>query len=340
MIGFSFQLVAKFESEKDQIQSQMTKAIKAIQKYAGQKAQESAAASGTQDLIPEPETVNVQFSINKIPVKKEFRFNEIPVPFPVIDAESKSLCLFVRDPKEKAVAKVEAEKLPFEKVIAVKSLKRKYTAHEARCELANRFDLFFCDARIYEMMGKLLGKCFFEKKKAKIPSPMNSITKECFEKTIRTARFRVRGGNVVAVRIGHRGMDLDNLVANAMAVVEYMATKYCVHPKTLNNVYNIAVGATNVIDLPVWSVPAIEPKPVVPVAEESNSPQETQESDKIASVKVVVVESEKPTEAPKDLAAVPVKKLKAVQKQRAEEATQQLVAPVSEKKKRKTTPRS
>ena len=314
------QLVEKFGEDKGQIESQLSKAIAAIQKYAVKKAEESAAVSGTVPLIAEPEAINIQFSLVKIPIKKDFRFNEIsPMPFPVIDAETKSICLLVRDPKEKAVAQVQAEQLPFEKVIAVKSLKRKYTSIESRKELANRYDLFFCETPIFEMMGKLLGKGFFENKKSKIPAPMKFLTKQCFEKTLRTARFRVRGGNVISVRIGHRGMPCEELVANAMAVVEYMATRYCTHAKTANNIYNMAVGATNVIDLPIWSVPVDGTDPV----EEKVEPVVAVETPKKinASSKKVV---EKVEEAPKDLAAVPVKKLKAVQKQRVEEAKQQV----------------
>ena len=327
-------LVERFESEQDQIKEQVSKAVRAIQKYAEKKAEEAAASSGAQQLLPDPETVTIQFSLNRIPVKKDFRFNEIAVPHPVIDVSSKSLCLLVRDPKEKAVAQVAAQNLPFEKVIAVKSLKRKYASIEARKELANRFDLFFCEAQIFEMMGHLLGSYFFVNKKAKIPSPMKYLSAACFEKTVRCARFRVRGGNVVTVRIGHRNMDCDHLVENAMAVVKHMAGQYCTNARTLNDIYSMTIGATNVIDLPVWSVPVGEE--TVEVEEEKAVSVETP---KVSKKKQIEPKKEEAVEAPKDLAAVPVKKLKQVQQQRLDEAKQQLVVNKSEegnKKRRKT----
>ena len=120
-------------------------------------------------------------------------------------------------------------------------------------------------------------------------------------------------------------MSNEQLVDNAMAAIEHMATKYCVANSTYNNIYNIAAGATNVIDLPIWSVPvtiqaASDPQPVVVVAAAA-----------AASAKPVVKEKKsKEVEtsplATVDIASVPVKQLRKVQAARAEEAKKQVVA--------------
>lgn len=318
-------LVDRFEVDKTSIESQLRKAVIALQKYAEKKQQATAAETGTKDLLPEPETVRLTLNLNRIPIKKDYRFREIRVPHPIINIESKSLCFLAKDPKESAVTAIKATNLPFEKIIAVKSLKRKYVSIEDKKELANRYDLFFCDANLFELMGKLLGKYFFETKKAKIPTPLTERTKECFDRSLATARFRVRGGSVVGIRIGDRSMDADILVDNAMAVIEYMANKYCKHERTRNNVFSIALGATNLIDLPIWSVPVAIRKERLAESEES--------------VPVAVETPKKQTEVkpvePADIATVPVKKLKQVQKQRVEKAKAALTVENINKKQKK-----
>jgi ribosomal protein L1 len=317
-------LVNRFETDKASIETQLRKAVSAIQKYATKKAEQVAAETGALDLLPEPESVILGLTINHIPAKKEFRFNMVPVPHPVLDLENKSVCLLARDPKENATEAVAKEALPIEKIITVKSLKRKYQGVDSRRELMKRFDFFFCEHQIYEVMPKLLGKNFFEHNKAKIPIALKSLKKGCFEAAIRTARFRVRGGSLVGVKIGHRGMTVDALVENAMAVIEFFATKYCTNPKTTNNVYGIHIGASNLIDLPVWSVPVRAEEP----SEEKAVPVETPQK----KAKKVVEEAPQPSLASADIATLPVKKLKQVQKHRLEEAKTQLSASSGPKK--------
>lgn len=323
-------LVDRFAVDEDAIRVQFAKAIPALQKYAESKQAKLAEETGAVDLLPEPESVTLSFSLNKIPIRKDFRFHTVAVPHPIVDVENKSLCLLARDPKDKATAAVAAHKLPIEKIITVKSLKRKYASQEARKELANRFDAFFCEMSIYEMMGKLLGKYFFETKKQKIPMPMKVLGSESFERALRTARFRVRGGSVVGVRVGHRGMPAEQLVENAMAVVKFIATKYCCDKKTYNNVSNIAIGATNVIDLPIWSVPVVEAAEPVVAAVAVETPKAKQAKDAKEAKEAKVAQ-----DASVDLAEVPLKKLKQVQQARVDQAKAALGSNENAKKKQR-----
>jgi ribosomal protein L1 len=312
-------LVSRFAEDRESIEAQVRKAVPALKKLAAKRQEQANTENATLELLPEAETITVTFTLNRIPVKKDYRFNEIVVPHKIISPEEKSLCLLVRDPKEVRLEQVKKESLPFEKVIAIKSLKRKYATLEARKELANRFDLFFCEEQIFESMANLLGSFFFEKRKAKIPMPLKYLSKTCFDKALQTARFRVRGGANVGIRIGNRGMDTEALVENAMAVIEHMASKYCMEARTVNDIYTVAIGGTHLMDLPVWSVPVSAPKPA-----EEEKPVVTPETPK----------KEQPAkpETPEDLAQVPVKKLKTVQKQRVEKAKADLG--VVEKKQR------
>jgi hypothetical protein len=241
----------------------------------------------------------------------------------------------VRDPKEKAVEQIKAEKLPIEKCIAVKSLKRKYSTPEARKELANRYDRFFCEIHIYEMMGKLLGSQFFQNKKVKIPLALKKINKESFDKAMRTTRFRVRGGSNVGIRIGDRSMSVESLVENAMTVVDYMVNMFC--PKNGNNIHHMSVSATNVIELPVWSVPV-----ATGVAEEEEQGQKIADKKEGEPVTVETPSKKRKTtekngsteEVTLDIASAPVKMLKKVQAAKVEKVKEQLQPVVAKTTKR------
>jgi ribosomal protein L1 len=315
-------LVDQFPGAKETIRAQLTKAIMAMQKYAEKKHSQTSQETGVMDLLPEPESVTLSMSLNRIPVKKDYRFNVIFCPHQVFDITNKSLCLLASDPKEKAVTAVAKEELPFEKIVALKSLKKKYSTIEGRQELASRYEMFFCEEKIFEIMGKLLGKQFFQDRKSKIPICLRKLNKANFERALRTARFRVRGGSVAGIRIGNRGMEVEHLVDNAMAVVQFMATDYLVRNK--NNVFNISIGATNLIDLPVWSVPV---RKIVKV--------ETEEPAVVApETPVKEVEEAEPAVEVADIATVPIKKLKQVQKQRVEVVKAQLETATEKPKKK------
>jgi ribosomal protein L1 len=320
-------LTNKFEADREAIRAQIVKAVAAIAKYADKKEAERNEATQSMDLLPEPEAFTIAFSLTKIPVKKEYRFHTIELPHAIMNKESQTFCLLVRDPKENAVTQVKANELPIEKVIAVKSLKRKYASRESRKELANRFDLFFCESQIYEMMGKLLGSYFFENKKAKIPMALKDLSRSTFDKAMRTTRFRIRGGTNIGIRIGNRSMSTESLVDNAVAVVDYIATKFC--PKFANNVHNISVSATNVIELPIWSVPIGE------MVEETTAAEPAVVVDTPKKRKVAEKSAE---EVPLDIATAPVKMLKKVQAAKVEKVQEQL-QPASKKSAPKRTSR-
>jgi ribosomal protein L1 len=301
------------------MRTQIRKAVSAIKKYAEKKEEQRNNADNTMDLLSEPESFVIQFAITRIPIKKEYRFNVIELPHAIIPRD-KSMCLLAKDPKEKAVTAVQENKLPFEKIIAAKSLKRKYATIADKKELANRYDYFFCESPIFEMMGKLLGSVFFEQKKTKIPHCLKDLSSETFEKALRSARFRIRGGSNVSMRIGDRSMDTEMMVDNAMAIVEYMATRYLV--KHENDVHQMSIAGTNVIELPVWSVPLAEevrveleeaPVDAAPVAVTTT---ETPTSKKRKSIEKKEVST--------DLTSVPVKMLKKVQSQKVDAVKQQL----------------
>ena len=50
-------------------------------------------------------------------------------------------------------------------VISLTKLRKNYKSYESKRQLADLYDVFICDDRIYHLLPKLLGKAFFAKKK-------------------------------------------------------------------------------------------------------------------------------------------------------------------------------
>ena len=85
------------------------------------------------------------------------------------DLKSKS-AFIVKDPQrafKDVLGKLDVPTVA--KVIGVSKLNANYPSFADKRKLANEFDLFFCDYKIYGNLKKGLGKAFYEKKKYPFP---------------------------------------------------------------------------------------------------------------------------------------------------------------------------
>ncbi|CAL1146643.1 unnamed protein product [Cladocopium goreaui] len=144
----------------------------------------------------------------------------------------------------------------FLQVIGVEKLRRRYTHSTEKRALADSFDLFLCDKRVFKSMRELLGSAFFKQKlkfpvpvllKDKAPDPTVDI-----RKAIAGTIFKLAFGPCVGVRFGRCGMSEEELAANASAVIAHsikLLSKYGLL------VQSIGMQATNSMALPVWKRP-------------------------------------------------------------------------------------
>jgi len=196
------------------------------------------------------ETMNVIFNLSTIPQKRKMKPMLIELPHPMFDDKSE-VCFFAKDPQKKyKELLLKTHPIPgLTKVIGLEKLKRNYKTAEAKRALADAFDLFVCDAGIVEMMPKVLGTIFYDKKlKRPIPVRMKEANPaENLRKAINGTTLRVPSGPCVGVKIGRCGMDEAALLENAAAVIGFVS-KYL----TSNPVMSISVQATDTPALPVW----------------------------------------------------------------------------------------
>merc|ERR1719313_777202 len=87
--------------------------------------------------------------------------------------EKSEVCFLAKDPQKKyKQLLLQEHPVPgLTKVIGLEKLKKNYKTAENKRALADAFDLFLCDSSIVEMMPKVLGIIFYEKKK-KRPIPV------------------------------------------------------------------------------------------------------------------------------------------------------------------------
>lgn len=138
--------------KKDQIE----KAVKCLYKIEQQK----------NELLPE---TNIFCSFTLIEMMDKLRIKPILIPIQNAINSNAKICFFSKDPQQDFKPKFKALGI---KVIGVKKLQQKYKAFEQKRELLKSFDLFICDSRIIDLLPKLLGKTFFQKKKHPIPIDM------------------------------------------------------------------------------------------------------------------------------------------------------------------------
>jgi ribosome biogenesis protein UTP30 len=228
-------------------EAMLSKAIKALTQVI---AKRSANANPLFDSGAE--TMNMIFTLSTIPDKRRIKPLVIPLPHPMFDDKS-DVCFISKDP-QKAYKELLLQKHPvpgLTKVIGIDKLRRNYKTLEAKRALADAFDLFLCDSRVLEMMPKMLGNVFYQKKH-KPPIPVNlkfTDPKPRLEQAINGTTLRVPAGPCVGVKIGRCSMTEEQLVKNAMEVIAVVLKHFA---KAGNPVQSIAVQATDAVALPVW----------------------------------------------------------------------------------------
>mmetsp|Transcript_66454 Transcript_66454/g.174210 ORF Transcript_66454/g.174210 Transcript_66454/m.174210 type:complete len:361 (-) Transcript_66454:90-1172(-) len=201
------------------------------------------------------ETMTLLFTLSTIPDKKRMKPFMIPLPHPMYDDKAE-VCFISKDP-QKTYKELLLQKHPvpgLKKVIGVEKLRKNYKTLEAKRALADSFDLFLCDARVMDMMPKLLGTVFYSKK-LKLPIPVKIKPADptaAILQAINGTALRVPTGPCVGVKVGRCSMTEEQLTANASAVIAAVAK----HVGKWNPVQSISIQATDAPALPVWRRPA------------------------------------------------------------------------------------
>ncbi|NWW50253.1 RL1D1 protein, partial [Pedionomus torquatus] len=231
---------------------QVKKAVEALLAFARSKAK------GKATLLNESENVQLLVTVWKVP--RVAQVIKIALPHG-IRPETAEVCLFTKDEPNLSAEQTENlyRKLLIQngiksisQIISYKTLKKEYKLFEAKRRLLNRFDLFLSDDRIRRLLPSHLGKHFYERKKAPLSVNLKArnLAKE-LQKHIQGTTLPVTNkGCCYTARIGHTGMQADEIVDNVIAAAEVIAKKL---PKNWKNVKILHLKTLKSVALPIFT---------------------------------------------------------------------------------------
>ncbi|MEE6522366.1 hypothetical protein FKM82_020858 [Ascaphus truei] len=190
------------------------------------------------------------------------RDQTIKIPLPHgIRPESCEVCLFTKD--EPNMTSEQTEKFykkllsqhgvaHISQIIPLKTLKKEYKPFEAKRRLLSSFDLFLSDDRIRRFLPSLLGKHFYRAKRE--PASVNLKTKYLaaeLNRFIQGTKLKITNkGCCYAIRVGHTGMKVDDIVENTIAVAGVIAEKL---PMKWKNVKLLHLKTQSSVALPIFN---------------------------------------------------------------------------------------
>jgi len=220
--------------------------------------------------------VQVQFSLVRVPEKPSSRPICLDIPHPlhrlikddaddcddvqedVLDdgLDDVEVCLIVKDEAKPWVLDL-IQKFPshlsyIKKVLTLTSLRTKHSQYADKRELVRRYDLFLADDRILPMLGKALGKSFYQQKKQ--PVPMKVTRKEALpfavKRCLRGTFMWVSAGTCLSIKAGTTAMPMKNLAENIDAIVKNAASHI---PRKWGNIASISMKTTHSVALPIYN---------------------------------------------------------------------------------------
>lgn len=332
------------ESSSNNIASQnmvdpelLHKAVDALVKYHETKASENKNL-----LLGDDQTIHVQFTLNRMPEKGSISSRPIRIKIPhslhklndVEDEENDKLeeievCLIVKDSSKswvkELITQFPKELSYIKKVISLTSLRKKYAQYQDRRTLCNSYKLFLVDDCILPMVGKCIGKTFFQKTKQ--PVPIKLSRKEALpftiERCIKSTFLVISPGTCLNVKAASTKMAAKSIEQNIQSVVEHAIPRV---PRKASNIASISIKTDTSATLPIYNKVREELNDIKKLAQveskkgkkrtlDSNEGDEAEE-DKLK-------EEEKKKKQKKEEASLKSPLLKALKKKKKQESEEQ-----------------
>ncbi|XP_075035878.1 ribosomal L1 domain-containing protein 1 [Mixophyes fleayi] len=232
--------------------AQVKKATQAL--FAYQKTKKSANSL----LLNEYDQISLMVTVWKIPNRTQ----TIRIPLPHgIRPGTCEVCLFTRD--EPNMTTEQTEKFyrtllsqhglsQITEVIPLKKMKKEYKPFEAKRRLLSSYDLFLSDDRIRRFLPSLIGKHFYKEKRE--PQSVNLKGKHLasvLNHYIQGTQLHITNrGCCYAIRVGHTGMEVADIVENTLAVAQALAEKL---PMKWKNIKVLHLRTQTSVALPVFN---------------------------------------------------------------------------------------
>uniref|UniRef100_A0A250YIT8 Ribosomal L1 domain-containing protein 1 n=1 Tax=Castor canadensis TaxID=51338 RepID=A0A250YIT8_CASCN len=232
-------------------ENQVRKAVEALLAHCRSRKSNNAL------LLNEKENLFLMVVLWKIP-EKELRI-KLSLPHSTL-SDLAEICLFTKDELKSSE---ETERFyrkllkkhgikTISRIIPFQALKTEYKAYEAKLRLLGSFDFFLADERIRRLLPSHIGRHFYQRKK--VPVPVNLLAKNlskeissCLGGTVLNIS---KSGSCSSIRIGHTGMQIQDITENIIAVAENLARKL---PEKWQSVKLLFVKTEKSVSLPIFS---------------------------------------------------------------------------------------
>ncbi|CAH2306982.1 ribosomal L1 domain-containing 1 [Pelobates cultripes] len=232
--------------------AQIKKAVQALLAY------QKTKKSGNSLLLNEYDRISLMITVWRIPKREQ----TIKIGLPHgIRPEEVEVCLFTRD--EPSMSSDQTEKFykkllsqhgikHITEVIPLQKLKKEYKPFEAKRRLLGNFDLFLSDDRIRRFLPSLLGKHFYKEKRKPISVDLKAkLLGAKLNRVIQGTQLQITNkGCCYSIRVGHIGMNINEIVENAVAVAGVLAEKL---PLKWKNVKILHLKTQSSVALPVYT---------------------------------------------------------------------------------------
>lgn len=166
------------------------------------------------------------------------------------------VCIIVKDSSKAWVQALIAEfpkQLSYiKKVLSLTSLRKKHAQYQDKRDLCNAYQLFLVDDCILPMVGKLLGKSFFMKKKQ--PVPVKLTRKEslpyAIEKCIKSTFLMIGAGTCLSVKTASTVMASQSIEQNIQSVIKNVIPHV---PRKTSNISSISIKTDTSTALPIYN---------------------------------------------------------------------------------------
>jgi len=208
-------------------------------------------------LFESNDTIFLQLALKKLPDLQK-RTKKIPLPHSI--REVTEVCLISKEPGKVVKQKLQdAGVTQIAKVISLEKLRKEYKTFALKRQLADSYDVFLCDDRIYNLVLKNLGKTFAKAHKEPLAiccTRNRDLSKE-IKKTLTCTLLQYGIGPSSSLRVGHSGQPSDELVENVAHAAKLIATKI---PRGVDNIKSLYLKSDKSIALPLYnSVTELKP---------------------------------------------------------------------------------
>ena len=257
------ELQQQYASSKADVQNNILPRISAAQMEKAINALNTILQSKNEDTVnvlssSQEEYYYVNFVFDKIPLKYSIRPIPIRIPHSVYSkAYSTSVCLIVKDPKSD-FKDLQLE-FPFNlKVIDISKLKLKYDRFEQRRNLLKEYDIFLCDARIYFVLKKLLGKPFYAAHKFPVAVKLDYAKKEQTQEEIinhvdKCVFFHMSKGIIYNMKFAREVMSNEDKLANLKEVIAETLPHILKYKLNWEDLKAINIKGNNTLELPIYN---------------------------------------------------------------------------------------